>query len=369
MKKVFALMLVLSLLLCGCAGKSGETTVPTTQGPTTVPTEATVPTTQEPTTAPTEAPTTAPTEPPVITSPLTGEILEEPQTSRIFAASINNIPAGLPMYGVSKADIFFEMYVNGYCTRGLALFGDVSQVDSIGSIRSLRYNFTDLCEIYDAIVVHASGSQQVLDDLAASGVPNVSVEKELADYYFRDQSRMDSGYAYEHCLFVWGEPMVRYAESKGIRVTREADADYGLRFTEDGTPANGEKADRVEITLIHDDVPKATIMEYDPQVGKYLFHQYGRPVRDSAEDTYLYFENVVVMFCKVENQSVYHVADLLGSGEGYFACGGKIIPIKWFREKQEDTITFTLEDGTPLELGVGNSYIAIAPLTSTVKYE
>lgn len=373
MKKVFALMLVLSLLLCGCTAKPAGTTAPTTQAPTAATTEATVPTTQEPTqeptTVPTEEPTTAPTEPPVIASPLTGEILEEPQTSRIFAVSINNIPAGLPMYGVSKADIFFEMFVNGYCTRGLALFGDVSQVDAIGSIRSLRYNFTDLCQSYDAIVVHASGSQMVLDDLAASGVPNVSVEKEISDYYFRDQSRMSVGYAYEHCLFVWGAPMVRYAESKGIRVTREADADYGLRFTEDGTPAGGEEASRVEITLIHDDVPKATIMEYDSQLGKYRFFQYGKAVRDGREDTDICFENVLVMFCKVENDSVYHVADLLGSGEGYFACGGKLIPIRWHHENMEDPITFTLTDGTPLQLGVGNSYIAIAPLTSTVEWE
>ena len=378
MKKVFALMLVLSLLLCGCTGNQApETTAPVTQAPTAATTEATVPTTQEPTTvpteepttAPTEEPTTAPTEPPVIANPLTGEILEEPQTSRIFAVSINNVPAGMPMYGVSKADIFFEMFVNDYCTRGLALFGDVSQVKSIGSIRSLRYNFTDLCQIYDAIVVHASGSKQVLEDLYASGVPNISVESEVADYYFRDQSRLDAGYAWEHCLYVKGEPMVRYAENKGIRVTREEDADYGLRFTEDGTPVGGEDADKVHINLVHEHVTKKTHMDYDPDLGKYLFYQYDYPVRDGSEYEYIYFENVIVMFCNVYNDEVYHVANLVGSGEGYFACGGKIIPIRWHRENMADPITFTLADGTPLQLGMGNSYIAIAPLTSTVEWE
>ena len=110
-------------------------------------------------------------------------------------------------------------------------------------------------------------------------------------------------------------------------------------------------------------------MKYDAQRGAYLFHQYGKAVYDDAEKQDILFENVIVMFCKVENQSVYHVAELVGSGEGYFACGGKIIPIKWSHDSLDEPIRFTLTDGTPLELGVGSSYIAIAPLTSTVEWE
>ena len=81
------------------------------------------------------------------------------------------------------------------------------------------------------------------------------------------------------------------------------------------------------------------------------------------------FENVFVILTKVTNDGVYHVADLDGSGEGYFACGGKIIPIQWHHESETDTITFTLTNGNPLIQGIGNSYIAIAPTASTVSYE
>lgn len=366
MKKVFALMLVLGIVLCGCTAKPAETTAPAT-----VPTEATVPTIQEPsevpTTVPTEAPTTAPTEPSVIANPLSGQVLESAMTSRNFAVVINNVPAAMPMHGVSQAEILFELFVNDYTTRCMALYSDISQVSAVGSVRSLRYNFTDLCQIFDAVVVHASGSGQVLSDLSRSGVPNLSAGD--GNYAYRDQNRINAGTAWEHCLFIKGQAARDYAENKGIRVTREENADYGLRFTQDGTPAEGQAAATVTINLIHDGVKKQNVMEYDGEKGGYLFHQFGKLMHDGATQEPIVFENVIVMFCEVENQDVYHVADLIGSGEGYFACGGKIIPIRWSCQSQNGPIVFTLEDGTPLELGIGNSYIAIAPLGSEVDWE
>ena len=75
------------------------------------------------------------------------------------------------------------------------------------------------------------------------------------------------------------------------------------------------------------------------------------------------------MFANVENVKSYHIADLNTSGEGYYACGGKIVPIKWIHENQTDPFTFTLEDGTPLQQGVGSTYVAIAPIGSPVNYQ
>lgn len=371
MKKAISLILILSLILCGCTAKTpAETTAPTAEPTeaTTVPPTTEVPT-EAPTEEPTEAPTEAPTEPPLPADPLTGETLEAPADSRIFAVVINNVPDAMPMYGVSKADLFFEMFVNDYCTRGLALYSDITQVKSVGSVRSLRYNMIDLCQIYDAVPVFASGSNQVLADLSKSGLDGINVGYDGTGYFFRDQSRLNAGYAWEHCLFVTGPETKAAAESVGIRVTREEVVDYGLHFAEDGTPVDGENAAKITINLKHGNATKPTVMEYDEERGEYQFSQYGKAVYDGSENQNIYFENVIVMLCNVYNDGVYHVAELIGSGEGYFACGGKIIPIQWSHESENAPISFTLADGTPLQLGVGSSYIALAPLTSSVIYE
>ncbi len=358
MKQSILLLLAICLLLTGCGGPAvPETTAPAT----TAPTEATT----VPTTIPTEAPTEAPTEPPLPTNPLTGEVLDMPSDMRIFAAVINNVQPAMPMYGVSKADLFFEMFVNDYCTRGLALFSDISQVSAVGSIRSLRYNFTDLSRMYDAVVLHASGSKQVLADLKASGVPAISVENEAGDYYFRDQDRLNAGYAWEHCLFVKGEETVKFAEQKGIRVTRDADASYGLHFTEEPLTA-GSDAREINLRFLHDGHSKESIFLYDEELGSYRFRQFGRDMYDDREDQPICFENVLILFCQVYNEGVYHVAQLEGGGEGFLARDGKMIPIRWQQENAEEPFTFTNADGTPLALGAGSSYIALAPTGSDV---
>ena len=60
---------------------------------------------------------------------------------------------------------------------------------------------------------------------------------------------------------------------------------------------------------------------------------------------------------------------LEGSGEGYYANGGQLIPITWHRETTQDTFTFTMEDGTVLKQGVGNSYVALVPVASEISWK
>ena len=355
MKKLLALILALCLLLCGCGKGAEETTVPETTEP-----ETTVPETTEPETTEPE-----PTEPEYI-NPLNGQILAQPFTERIFAVSINNISPALPFQGVSQADIVFEMLVNDYATRCLALFTNIQGVSSVGSIRSGRKNFVDVGEAYDAIIGHAGYGSVVRSEFSSRGIDNINLGNWAG---YRDQTRLSSGYALEHTLFVTGQKYYEAAVKAGFRVEQPADKDYGLDFVDDATPADGEDASQINIWFWD----KKTVMTYNDQIGKYEFSEYGKDVTDENTGEIISFENVIVMLCTVNNErpgtALYHVADVQGSGEGYFACNGKIIPIQWHHENKTDPFTFTLTDGTPLELGVGNTYIAFAPNTEEVEYQ
>ena len=204
MKRILPLLLVICMLLCACAKAPEETvpstqqTVPSTQGTTTPPPET------QGTTVPETQPTTVPETEPILPEgeyqhPLTGVRQEEPMTQRPILISINNAKAALPLCGISRADIVYEMLTNQYATRCLALITDTDNIELIGAIRSLRYGFVDITRSYGGIVVYAGGNTPIINYLKASGISHSNALASTGAY-FRDQSRLQAGYAKEHTL-------------------------------------------------------------------------------------------------------------------------------------------------------------------------
>lgn len=337
MKKLLPIILVICLMLSSCAGGE-ETTAPDT--------------TAEPETA----------APVVYRNPLNGTILEEPYKGRVFSVSINNIAAAMPHCGVAQADVFFEMYVNDYCTRGLALYSDIKNVEAIGSIRSTRFNFTDISQAYNTVMIYSGGSQVVLNDMATVGIDNIVADSPVG---YRDADRRAAGYSLEHTLFASGESIYNAAVEKGYDV-EIADKDYGMKFTGEGTPVNGATADEIEISFTLHGNTKKTTMKYDAKTDKYVYWQYGEEMVDEKTGEPESFKNVIVMHAPYLNDPAYHVADIFTMGTGYYACGGKIVPIKWWIESPEHAFVFITEDNHELLQEVGNTYIALAPEGSAV---
>ncbi len=364
-----ALVVVLVALICVCCALQQEQESEATQ-PSSSTAQQTVPSTQ--TTAPTE--TTVPPTTQLPTQPqseyynaFTGEILEEPIAARPFLISINNSRNAMPLCGLNDVDMVFEMLVNERSTRLLAVVTDVRMIQRIGAIRSLRFNFIDLAQAYNGIVVYASGSQMVLSDLKEAGIDHINaLGGNNGGAFYREQGRLDAGYAREHTLFTIPSLMVQLAQKRGYTIATEEYVDYGFRFAQDGTPENGETANT--ITMSYFTGNKQTIMKYNEETGRYLFHQYGADQIDGNTGDPLTFKNVFTLFAVNEDVGQYHVAQLLGSGDGYYACGGKIIPIKWYHEVETEPFTFTLADGTPLVQSVGNSYVGIVPTGSAFSY-
>ena len=364
MKKLIALLLIASLILCGC----GASTPAATEA-TTAPTEAPA---TEATEAPTET-TEAPTEPPVVyRNPLNGEVLDEPYTGRIFAVTISNIRDALPHYGTMEADILMEMWVNGSIIRDLALYTDVSKAEAIGSVRSDRLMFNQIVKMYDAVLADAAGSDQVLNDAKNTGVNRMTIDTgDSTDYSYRAKDRVFTfkpESKYEHTLFAKGAGLLDFAQKKGFSVTQPADKEYNLHFTEDGTP-EGETANSVNVTFTYRNNKKDTTMVYDESLGKYVYNQYGKAMVVGDTEDPECFTNVIIMLADITRGDVYYTASFTNGGTGYYANGGKIIPITWGCDGEESPFWFKTVDGADLELGVGNTYMAIAPQDSPVTYE
>lgn len=370
MKRLFCLLLALALLLAGCGKKTAEApTEPSTEAPATVATEApTTEATEPPTTEATE-PETEPTEPPKPRHPLTGEELESEFTGRPVAFSLNNISVCLPQYGLQHLDWMFEVETEGGITRCVGIMTDPAKAGSVGPIRSNRTYFLNISVSYGAPLFHCGGSKfvdalQYSQHSSLSGWDHVD-EKANSNYYYRDSNRYNNqGYAWEHTLFTSGEKMAAAMESKGY--TSDEILDYGYQFSQD-IQLEGETADTVTITFRG---TKKTLMEYDAASGLYLAHQYGKDWVDGDTGENAAFRNLLVVMAPQTRVDTGHsFYELDGTGDGYFAVNGQMVPVKWSHEDAKGPFQFTLEDGTPITLGVGKTYCAVVGIGGSVSAE
>jgi hypothetical protein len=360
-RTVFALLLAILLLLPGCGGKKNDDVE--AEAPVTLPPDITtnLPDDTEEDVEPTEEPSA-----PLYTNGLTGEAIDEPSNLRPYAVMINNIKVALPHCGVSKADIIYEVLVEG-TTRMMAIFSDISDAGALGSMRSIRPYFIELARSYDAIVVHAGGSEQAYSYISTKGIDNMDGVRGAygSSIFYRDPSRMHAGY--EHSLFTTGEKVLEYTSILGFREEHtEEDYDYGLRFTEDGAPADGYAAENVVVNF--GAYGKTTTFTYDSGAGQYFAAQYGSSYIDGNTGEALSFENVLVLYAEtrvLDNAGRLSV-NLVGTGNGHFICGGKATDITWSREAEGEKFKYTLSDGSDLLLGVGKTYICIVATGSTI---
>ena len=144
---------------------------------------------------------------------------------------------------------------------------------------------------------------------------------------------------------------------------------YGWTFTEDATPVNGEIAD--EILIEFGDNLKTTTMVYDETTGKYVWNQYGKVMTDQITGEEEAFNNVIILQADTYFNYIYQEANFHVGGWGYYACGGKIIPINWEQVDPEAPSPFriTTEDGEPVDINVGNSYVAVLSYWNDVQWK
>ena len=300
-------------------------------------------------------------------NPLNGEILEEPYTGRVFATTISNVYEAIPHLGVNDADVVLEMYVNNSVVRCLALYSDISGV-RMGGVRSTRLMFHQLAEMYDFVLCHSGGSAQVLNDAQNRGFDIFNIDSWDAKQYDTSYRNTGGGRLYENSLFGKGENIVKYAESLGMRTTQPEGMDYGLDFADEGTPANGENAQTVNISLRFGASKKDTVMKYNGELDKYEFWQYSRKMTDISSGKTEAFKNVLVVNADIYLNGKYQMANFTKGGDGYYACGGKLVPITWTCASDKSPMEFFHADGTALELERGNTYIAIAPKGSVIEW-
>ncbi|MBR6763290.1 MAG: DUF3048 domain-containing protein [Clostridia bacterium] len=370
MRRYLALLLaVCTLLLCACAPK--EEPQPTD------PTQSTTEATEKETEPPTQEPTKAES---LYHNPLTGEGMDEKMTARPFAVMLNNYKSALPIHGNSKADVIYEALTEGGMTRCMGVYTNFAAVEDIGCVRSARKHFANIAIGLDAIYIHlgaSTGNVGAREYLTAMNWDHMDGQflSSNSGHFYENQDRINAGYnPGDECHFLKPAGAIKYCKDAGFVMDRGEELDYGLKF-DDEMVIVGEKADTLTVWFNQGGTPgswtKYTKLSYDKQTKQYLSYQFDQENIDGATGEILGFRNVFVLKAPTKKNatSSHMIIDLEGEGTGYFACNGQLVPIKWSRKNANTPFTYTLEDGTPLTLGVGKSYVAVVPTNATIEWQ
>ena len=365
-----ATLMVLSLVACGGNQpvQDPETTAPETTEPPV--TETVPPETED------QTPVVAV---PDLINPLTGlESDKDFSKSRPVAVMLNNIRQAIPQHSVSQCDILYECLAEGGITRLMGVFADYESLGVVGSIRSSRHYYIDLAQNHDALYVHAGASNYAYEEIKARKIDNFDgVNMYVPNMFYRDQHRLNVlKMSLEHTLMTTGEKIKNGIAFKKYRTelkegfsgkTAYAFAPYGQTVVLDGQESKC-------IYLPYSTYQQARF-DYNEEDGKYYRFQWEDKEHlahiDGNNNEQICFDNIFIVFCPTARipGDTYGRLDVTteGTGTGFYITGGKAIPITWEKPTADSAITYFGEDGQPLMVNRGKTFVSIFPANNKDK--
>lgn len=308
-------------------------------------------------------------------SELTNEWIDESlKDQRPIAAMVDNEKTALPHYGLTEADVVYEIMnstKNDRITRFMALVKDWGNITQLGSIRSVRPTNFMLAAEWNAVLCHDGGPFFI----------DTWVAKPYTNNFSGGFARYSNGKATEFTEYLTYDKYTNTNKNQtydGLKQRFEK-SNYTTTYNEyyegphfkfaakeidfaDRTDA--AKATQIELPFPHN---KSTL-KYNEATGTYDYYEYGAahldPLHDSAQLT---FKNVILQdttFSELgEGYLIYNAID--SGRDGYYITNGKAIEITWTKSGESDiTVYYDKKTGEEIEINTGKTYISLIPSDS-----
>lgn len=286
---------------------------------------------------------------------------------------LDNAEAAYPHWGVSQADILFQIPNAGSgATKLLALYAD-HYPEGSGGTRSARATMVPIAMAWDAAFAFAGGPE--LDNT------NVDPSSLMSKFGMWKANRVYNLMgAYAHRVEGIKRP---HNSSAHILEIHEKLLSYGdltfeqrpFLFTDDPR-TEGETAEFIKVIHRGDDkktrsnAASYATYTYNAEQNAYIRTNSSGDYVDRDNGETLYFANVIVLRTKLKWNSGYmYLSDhLVGSGVAEIFQNGKYVRGAWTRASQEDRIVFVGPDGEELPMQRGKTFIVVTNDVTEVSY-
>lgn len=292
--------------------------------------------------------------------PFTGRDADSDQdvTRRPLSVKIENSRVSRPQYGLNSADVVYETIAEGGITRFNCIFH--SKVPGkLGPVRSARLSDQWVVPQYDGLLYFSGRSKSVGSVLAKHDIP-VLEHGRIPRAYYRVSDRNAP-----HNLMLDTKKAVQEAEKKGHRMTADVTPLKFERASDESTPS----VSRIDIPFSNYNKVR---WEYDEDSGRFERFNDGNVHRDASSGNQVSANNVVVMWAKYTEArqdmvgSVTWDINLGGEGKVSVFKDGKRYDGTWKADRSAPP-TFYGEDGEPIKLTVGRTWLQVIPTSVKIK--
>lgn len=359
-----------ALLLASCGGAPASETAPST-GSSTAETTATEIVVEAPTEVPeTEAAPDIPPEPGLVRSALTYAWIPEAEAEKRPIAVMFPIDRkAQPQYGISRAEIFYEIMEEGSMSRQMGILQNWEDLERIGNIRSIRDYFIYAALEWDSIIVHFGGPEIFVKPLLTrSDVENINGVGGAMGSSYNAFFRIPKNSRSEHTAYTDCERLQAAIEEAGFSRTHRQDCwkKEHWKFTPTERPYSfedhPEAAPAAEIDLKSCYPVTRPAMHYDPETRLYYRSIYGKPQVDAATGEQLAFSNILVqsaVFGRHPNTEYLYFHMLDSVQDGWYMTAGKILHVHWIRNSDYEPTKFYDDNGEEITLNSGKTMVFV----------
>ena len=308
-------------------------------------------------------------------SELTNEWIDEDlKDQRPIAVMVDNEKTALPHYGLTEADVVYEIMnstLNDRITRFMVLVKDWESITQLGSIRSVRPTNFMLAAEWNAVLCHDGGPFFI----------DTWVAKDYTNNFSGGFARFSNGKATEFTEYITYDKYTnsnkgktydglkqRFANSKYTTTYNQYYEGPHFQFAADeqtfSDRSDADTATVVELPFPHN---KSTL-KYNESTGTYDYYEYGAAHLDPLHDSeQLTFKNVILQnttFSELgEGYLIYNAID--SGRDGYYITNGQAIEVTWTKSGESDiTVYYDKKTGKEIELNTGKTYISLIPSDS-----
>lgn len=278
------------------------------------------------------------------------------QNQRPVAIMVDNEKAALKHYGISQADIQYEMVnstANNRITRSMYIVKDWNAIQKFGNIRSTRPTNLLVAPEFNAVVIHDGGPYY-----CDAYYPTV-------DHISGGFSRINNGKKPEYTEYVTTGQISQKMTASGISPAYKAGFNKPKFTFGNAVLSAGSAASSVSLPF-----PKtSSALKYNASKGSYDHYLYGAAHVDAGNNTTVSYKNVILQCVDMAqlDKNGYMIYNVIGGGKGYYITDGKAMPINWVKTSATDRTLYYYDDCSELVVNPGKTYVGLVPSDSWAK--